>query len=182
MWNDNTFLFVRKQNCNNYAEVFAHPYKIQSPGRHVLGICAPLLMHSVTVLCLFNNNSPTNAQIFIFTNILVGISCLLGTDSIATKCMLESPYASFDFSQWCSHGFLVSGTWCFSAIRRSFISLTNGMLVGAFSLPMKRFGLYKTLFKPYVKLLHFLHKSTYEVLNRNIGFYLHKNSLFFIQT
>jgi len=56
------------------------------------------------------------------------------------------------------------------------------MLVGAFSLPMKRFGLYKTLFKPYVKLLHFLHKSTYEVLNRNIGFYLHKNSLFFIQT
>jgi len=35
---------------------------------------------------------------------------------------------------------------------------------------MKRFGLYKTLFKPYVKLLHFLLKNTYEVFNRNIGF------------
>jgi len=64
VWNDNIFLFVRKQNCNNYAEVFAQPYKIQSPGRQVLGICAPLLMHSVTVLCWFNNNSPTNARIF----------------------------------------------------------------------------------------------------------------------
>jgi len=46
---------------------------------------------------------------FIFTNTLVGISCLLATDSIATKCMLESSYASFDLSQWCSHGILVSG-------------------------------------------------------------------------
>jgi len=157
---------------------FPQPYKIQSPGRQMLGICAPFLIHSVTVLCLFNNNSPTNARFFfIFTNILVGISCLLGTDSIATVCILESSYASFDSSQWCSHEFLVSGTGCFSAIRRSFISLTNGMLVGAFSPQMKRFGLYKTLFKPYVKLLHFLHKNAY--LIEILVFYLNKNILLF---
>ena len=92
-------------------------------------------------------------KFFMFTNIVVGISRLLATDSIATKCMLECPYASFGLSQWCSHRFLVSGTWCFSAIRRN--------ASGRFFAPMKRFGLYK----PYVKLLHFRHKNTYEVFN-----------------
>jgi len=50
---------------------------------------------------------------------------------------------------------------------------------------MKRFGLYKTLFKPYVKLLHFLHKNTYGVFNRNIGFLSAQKYfivLFFMQT
>ena len=50
---------------------------------------------------------------------------------------------------------------------------------GHFFHPMKRFGLYKTLFKPYVKLLHFLRKNTYEVVNRNIGFYLHRHIWFY---
>jgi hypothetical protein len=50
---------------------------------------------------------------------------------------------------------------------------------GRFFPPMKRFDVYKTSFKPYVKLLNFLHKNTYEVFNRNIGFYLHKNILFY---
>jgi hypothetical protein len=47
--------------------------------------------------------------------------------------------------------------------------------------PMKRFGLYK----PYVKLLHFLLKNTHEVFNRNIGFLSAQKYfivLFFIQT